>query len=65
MVKKDLCGLTADEIFELIDKSGFTPAHAVSISNNIYKKGISDIARFVNIPAPSQGRTAKNRCKRN
>jgi 23S rRNA (adenine2503-C2)-methyltransferase len=51
MVKKDLCGLTSDEIFELIKKSGFTPAQAVSISNSVYKKGISDIARFVNIPA--------------
>ena len=50
MVKKDLCGLTSDEIFGLINKSGFTRAQAVSISNSIYKKGISDIARFVNIP---------------
>jgi 23S rRNA (adenine2503-C2)-methyltransferase len=51
MVKKDLCGLTSDEIFGLINKSGFTLAQAVSISNSVYKKGISDIARFVNIPA--------------
>jgi 23S rRNA (adenine2503-C2)-methyltransferase len=50
MVKKNLCGLTSDEIFELINKSGFTLAQAVSISNSVYKKGISDIARFVNIP---------------
>ena len=41
MVKKDLCGLTSDEIFELIKTSGFTPAQAVSISNSVYKKGIS------------------------
>ena len=40
MVKKNLCGLTADEIFDLIEPSGFTHAHAVSISNSIYKKRI-------------------------
>jgi 23S rRNA (adenine2503-C2)-methyltransferase len=50
MVKKSLCGLTADEIHDLIKASGFTAAHAVSISNSIYKKSIADISHIVKIP---------------
>jgi 23S rRNA (adenine2503-C2)-methyltransferase len=50
MVKKSLCGLTSDEIFDLIVSSGFTDAHAVIISNSIYKKGISDISDIPKIP---------------
>ena len=50
MVKKSLCGLTADEIFDLIGPSGFTAAHAVSITNSIYKKSISDISQILKIP---------------
>jgi 23S rRNA (adenine2503-C2)-methyltransferase len=50
MVKKGLCGLTPDEIYHLIQPSGFTTAHAVSISNNLYKKRKGDITTFVNIP---------------
>jgi hypothetical protein len=43
MVKKCLCGLTADEIFELIRPFGFTSVHAVLIANSVYKKRTSDI----------------------
>lgn len=50
MVKKNLCGLTADEIYELIETSGFTVAHAISIANSIYKKSISDISQVAKIP---------------
>jgi 23S rRNA (adenine2503-C2)-methyltransferase len=50
MIKKSLCGLTADEIHDLIRASGFTAAHAVSISNSIYKKSIADISHIVKIP---------------
>jgi 23S rRNA (adenine2503-C2)-methyltransferase len=50
MVKKNLCGLTADEIFDLIRSSGFTAAHALLVSNSIYKKSISDISRIERIP---------------
>jgi len=46
MLKKSLCGLTADEIFDLIGPSGFTVAHAVTISNSIYKKKIFDISQI-------------------
>jgi 23S rRNA (adenine2503-C2)-methyltransferase len=51
MVKKSLCGLTSDEIFELIRTSGFSDSHAVSIANSIYKKGVSDISQLSKIPA--------------
>ena len=50
MVKKSLCGLTADEIFDLIGPLNFTSSHAISISNSIYKKGISNISEMVKIP---------------
>lgn len=51
MVKKSLCGLTSDEILELIGPSGFTAAHAVAISNSIYKKSISDLSHIAKIPS--------------
>lgn len=47
---KSLCGLTADEIHDLISSSGYSRIQAVSVSNCIYKKHISDILNFVNIP---------------
>jgi 23S rRNA (adenine2503-C2)-methyltransferase len=50
MVMTDLCGLTSEEIFSLIAPSGFTHAHAVSVSKNIYKNGISDISEFTKVP---------------
>jgi 23S rRNA (adenine2503-C2)-methyltransferase len=50
MVKKSLCGLTADEIQDLIKPAGFTAAHSLIVSNNIYKKGISDISQIGKIP---------------
>jgi 23S rRNA (adenine2503-C2)-methyltransferase len=49
MKKAILCGLTVDEIFDLIKPSGFTIAHATAISNSIYKKGISDLSLIPNI----------------
>jgi 23S rRNA (adenine2503-C2)-methyltransferase len=50
MVKVNLCGLTANEIFDLIRHSGFTINHAVAISNDVYKKGITDISKIGKIP---------------
>ena len=47
---KSLCGLTADEIYDLINSSGYTQAQAVSVSNSIYKKHIPDISHFAKIP---------------
>lgn len=50
MVKKILCGLTADEIFDLIGLSGFSRDHAVAVSNAIYKKRISSVSLVSKIP---------------
>lgn len=50
MVKKSLCGLTSDEIFNFIESYGFSPAHAVKISNSIFKKHIVDISLIPGIP---------------
>jgi 23S rRNA (adenine2503-C2)-methyltransferase len=50
MVKMNLCGLSADEIFGIIEPSGFTARHSVKIANSIYKKRISDILQFDKIP---------------
>lgn len=47
---KSLCGLTADEIYDLIGSSGFTRNQAISVSNSVYKKRISEISRFAGIP---------------
>jgi 23S rRNA (adenine2503-C2)-methyltransferase len=50
MAKKSLCGLTADEINELITSLGFSAVHANTVSISIYKKRISDISDFEKIP---------------
>jgi 23S rRNA (adenine2503-C2)-methyltransferase len=42
--KKNLCGLTVEEIFDLIEPSGYTIGQAVSIAHGIYKKGVADIS---------------------
>lgn len=50
MVKKNLCGLTVNEILELIEPYGFNSAQALLITNSIFKKGISDISKIQKIP---------------
>ena len=50
MIKKTLCGLTADEIFSLIRPYGFSISHAAIISNSIYKKRTGEISDIRNIP---------------
>jgi 23S rRNA (adenine2503-C2)-methyltransferase len=49
MEKEKLCGMTSDEIFNLISP-GFTRSHALSISNNIYKKKVPEISMITGIP---------------
>jgi 23S rRNA (adenine2503-C2)-methyltransferase len=51
MSKNILCGLTHEEIFDLIRPSGFNSVHAVAISNSIYKKKIADIQQIAKIPS--------------
>lgn len=60
MVKKSLCGLTAEEIFSLIGPSGFTLSHAVSISNSIYKKSTGEISQITKIPKKLKEELASN-----
>jgi len=50
MAMKNLCGLTADDIYELIKPSGFTHSHAILISNSLYKKRLKDFGDFPKIP---------------
>ena len=42
MIKKNLCGMTLDEIFGLIQAEGYDLTHAVRIANSIYKKCTKD-----------------------
>jgi 23S rRNA (adenine2503-C2)-methyltransferase len=62
MVKKSLIGLTAGEISEIIEPSGFNHAHAVTISNSLYKKRISDVELIKNIPKGLKAFIKENFC---
>lgn len=44
MNKTILCGLTIDEIYEIMQSSGFRMDHARATANQIYKKGLSDLS---------------------
>jgi len=50
MNKTDLCGLTGEEIFRIIQTEGFDYNHAIRVTNAIYKKRILDFNRISNIP---------------
>jgi 23S rRNA (adenine2503-C2)-methyltransferase len=50
MIRKNLLGLTAGEIYASIDEAGFTFQQAVSISHSIYKRGTTDAGLFKKIP---------------
>ncbi len=47
---KNLCGMTVDEIYELINPYEFTYTHAISVSNSLYKKRLKDFNDFPKIP---------------
>jgi 23S rRNA (adenine2503-C2)-methyltransferase len=49
MVMKDICGLTAEEIFCLIEPSGYSLSHAIAISNSIYKHGATTFSEIKSI----------------
>ncbi len=51
MHEGNLCGLTSEEIFTVVEQWGYKLLHALSISNSIYKKRIGEISLFDNIPA--------------
>lgn len=60
MIKKRLCGLTANDIFSLIEPSGFKLSHAVSITNSIYKKRVGDFLLIKNIPGKLRSFLSEN-----
>lgn len=51
MAELPLCGLSAAEISEFIESSGFTYPQAVAIANGIYKKRIHDFKSLRGIPS--------------
>ena len=50
MTMKSLCGLTADELFDLIRAHDYSFPDAISVLNNVYKKRTREISDFKNIP---------------
>jgi 23S rRNA (adenine2503-C2)-methyltransferase len=50
MVKKNLIGLSAGEISELIGIAGFNPALAVPVAHSIYKKRTTDFELINKVP---------------
>ena len=50
MIRKSLCGMTAEEILHLTGSSDLNFSHAVSVANSIYKKRIADLPQLVDIP---------------
>jgi 23S rRNA (adenine2503-C2)-methyltransferase len=59
MNKINLCGLTAEEIFRIIQPEGFNYNHAFAITNTIYKKRRSDFSRISNFPNKLKARLAE------
>lgn len=47
---KSLCGLTADELYDLIRPFDFSYSNALSVLNNVYKKRTREISDFMKIP---------------
>jgi 23S rRNA (adenine2503-C2)-methyltransferase len=62
MVKKSLCGLTADEVFHIIEPWGFTFSHAFSVTNSIYKKGVVDLSDIREIPKALRNLLSEKYC---
>jgi 23S rRNA (adenine2503-C2)-methyltransferase len=60
MKKKSLCGLDADEIYQVIKPAGFSFSHAVLIANSIYRKRITDFTNIVKIPKQLKEELSKN-----
>jgi 23S rRNA (adenine2503-C2)-methyltransferase len=50
MVLKSLCGLTVDELYDLIRPYDYNYSDALSVLNNIYKKRIKNISDFIKVP---------------
>jgi 23S rRNA (adenine2503-C2)-methyltransferase len=50
MIKENLCGLTPDEIYGLIQAEGYNYNQAVKVATNIYKKRIADVSQIGGVP---------------
>jgi 23S rRNA (adenine2503-C2)-methyltransferase len=50
MIKEILNGKTLDDIYQLISTYGFSLSHATLIAKNIYRKRITDISQFHDVP---------------
>jgi 23S rRNA (adenine2503-C2)-methyltransferase len=50
MIKKNLCGLTVEEIYALIRDEGYNRPQAFRVADGIYKKNFSDISQIQGIP---------------
>jgi len=55
MDTENLCGLTSNELYDLIRTYDYNYSYAVKIANSIYKKRSSDISDFRNIPEKLKG----------
>jgi 23S rRNA (adenine2503-C2)-methyltransferase len=50
MEMKIVCGLTSDEIFDLIEPYGYSRKNALAISNGLYKRGVAEFSELNGIP---------------
>lgn len=50
MGRKEMCGLSAEEMYNVIKDEGFSHEHAVILANAIYKKGTSNFSGLSKIP---------------
>jgi len=50
MIKKNICGLTVEEIFMLIQAEGYTYNQAVMAAKGVYRKRITDLSQIKGIP---------------
>jgi len=50
MTRQSLCGLSAGEIFKIIEPWDYNLSHAVSIANSIFKRQIRDVPALKSVP---------------
>jgi 23S rRNA (adenine2503-C2)-methyltransferase len=62
MVKKTLCGLSADEINQIIGPRGFTAKHSFLVASGIYKKRVTGIPQIPKIPKKLIAELEMNTC---
>jgi len=60
MVKRVICGLSANEILEFIAPAGCLLSHSLHISTSIYKKRIVDFSEMAGIPKTLKEYLGKN-----